>query len=446
MENEQYLYLYFAVRKEQLERITTKRKSILNTDVYSIKVKKYHSCRLDPELEFSTEIYAESQSYVLLRTVVKWYDHNLKILAIHSDRFCEIHYGLGSFVLTTYYSDKNLKDAFKDYDGLKILDDYEVKGYLYFLVRQSTLDKLAYKTKTKENHYKLQVGSNKKFTIGCDVININNDTDPYVLLKSTSDLQNSIFLKDAIKSFENDSTVIGNGYICKLYYNKYVIPDPSYYPNMTAFIFYFTDEDVTSIMSIYDFEEKDIEHSPTYSFDIKNGIGLNIISECAKNNKITKENKDMPPYKHHINPGRLSVAYFGDCSGVYHGNIQKAKYVTVKDIKFNGPATIIFFEDGSKEVVKRQKNDKIDKEKAIYMAMLKHKNKKLFSIINKALSSEDPEKALAYELIKYEGGDAKLLHKLCNDAIKAEKPKKKIKKNNAKVATKKTNKKSKEDK
>lgn len=419
MENEQYLY--FAVRKEQLERIITKRKSILNTDVYSIKVKKYHSCWPDSELEFSTEIYAESQTYVLLRTVIKWYNHNLKSLAMHSDRFCEIHYGLGSFVLTAYYTDKNLKDAFKDYGGLKILDKYsevsEVKRYLYFVVKQSTLDILAYRT--YYNHYSLQVGSNREFGIGCDVINRNNESDPYLMLRSTDDFQNSIYLKDAIKSFENDSTVIGNGYICKLYYNKYILPDPSYYPNTTAPICYFTDEDLPSVMSLYGFEEK--------------------------NNKITKENKDMPPYKHHINPGRLSL-YFGDCSGVYHGTIQEVKHVTVKDIKFNGPATIIFFEDGSKEVVKRQKNDKIDKEKAIYMAMLKHKNKKLFSIINKALSSEDPEKALAYELIKYEGGDTKLLHRLCNNFIKAEKPKKKIKKNNAKVATKKTNKKSKEDK
>lgn len=425
MENEQYLY--FAVSKKRFEFVTSKRKSILNEDIYSIKVKKIQSCRLDSELEFSTEIFAESQSYVLLRTTVKWYEHVIKSLTIKSGCLCEIRYSSDGWAIIAYYTDKNLKDAFKDHN-FKILDKYsEVKRYLYFLVRQSTLDKLAYKTKTKENHYKLQVGNNKEFTIGCDVININNDTDPYVMLKSTSDFQNSFFLKDAIKSF-------GNGYTCKLYYNKYILPDPSYYPNTTAFIFYFTDEDLPSFMSLYGFEEKDIEHSPTYSFDIKNGIGLNIISECAKNNKITKENKDMPPYKHYINPG------------VYYGNIQEVKHITVKDIKFNGPATIIFYEDGSKEVVKCQKNDKIDKEKAIYMAMLKHKNKKLFSIINKALSSEDPEKALAYELIKYEGGDVKLLHQLCNDFIKAEKPKKKIKKNNAKVATKKTNKKSKEEK
>lgn len=325
----------------------------------------------------------------------------------------------------------------------------ENEQYLYFVVRQSVLDNLVYRT--NENHYSLRVGSNREFGIGCDVINRNNEADPYVLLRSTDDFQNSIYLKDAIKSFENDSNVIGNKTICRIYYNKDVINEPIdrlCHSGMIDYISYFTDEELESMMTIYDFEEKDTEDSPTYSINMNNSIVFNTIAEWAKKNKITKENKDMPPYKHYINTGAPSIylGYLGDCSSVHSGVIQEAKHITVKDIKFNGPATIIFFEDGSKEVVKRQKNDKIDKEKAIYMAMLKHKNKKLFSIINKALSSEDPEKALAYELIKYEGGDVKLLHQLCNDFIKAEKPKKKIKKNNAKVATKKTNKKSKEDK
>lgn len=443
MENKKYLY--FVISKERFEQVTIKRELFLNPDVYIVKVKKYHSYWHDLEFEFSTEIYAESQSYVLLRTTNKWHEHDIKSLTVHS-RFCEIHYGSDDFNLTTYYTDKNLKDAFKDFEFKKI-DDHEVKRYLYFVVRQSALDKLAYRT--NENHYKLRVGSNGEFTIGCDVINRNNENNPYALLRSTSDLQNSIFLKDAIKSFENDSNVIGNKTICRIYYNKDVINesiDRLCHSGKIDYIRYFTDEELESMMVIYDFEEKDTEDSSIYSIDMKNGIDFNTIAEYVKNNNITKENKDMPPYKHHIiNPGTLSL-YLGDCSSLHSGVIQEAKHITVKDIKFNGPATIIFYADGSKEVVKRQKNDKIDKEKAIYMAMLKHKNKKLFSIINKALSSEDPEKALAYELIKYEGGDANLLHQLCDDAIKEEKPKKKIKKNNAKVATKKTNKKSKEDK
>lgn len=444
MENEQYLY--FAISKKRFEQVTSKRKSILNEDIYDIKVKEIHSCWLDHEFEFSTEIFAESQNYVLLRTTVKWYDYNIKSLTMKSGCLCEICYESDSRVIIKYYTDKNLKDAFRDHN-FKVLDKYsEVKKYLYFIVKQSALDKLAYRT--NENHYSLQVGSNREFGIGCDVINRNNESDPYVMLRSTDVFQNSIYLKDAIKSFENDNTVIGNRGICKLYYNKYVLPDPSLCHNMTAFMRYFTDEDLKLTMLIYDFEEKDTEDSPVPFFASKPYVGINVtdLYPDYPNNKITKENKDMPPYKHHIiNPGTLGL-YFGDCSSVHSGVIQEAKHVTVKDIKFNGPATIIFYEDGSKEVVKCQKNDKVDKEKAIYMAMLKHKNKKLYSIINKALSSEDPEKTLAYEFIKYEGGDVKLLHQLCNDAIKAEKPKKKIKKNNAKVATKKTNKKSKEDK
>lgn len=43
----------------------------------------------------------------------------------------------------------------------------------------------------------------------------------------------------------------------------------------------------------------------------------------------------------------------------------------IKDVKFNGPATIVFWEDGTKTVVKRSKDDIFDPEKAIMMAMLK---------------------------------------------------------------------------
>lgn len=314
----------------------------------------------------------------------------------------------------------------------------ENEQYLYFVIRQSKLDELAYKT--NKNHYKLQVGSNREFIIGCDVINRSNDTDPYVILRSTSDFQNTIFLKDVIESFRNDNTVLENRGICKLYYNKCVSNDLSYPPSETGFMRYFTDKALSFVMKVYGFEEKDAEDSPTYNINMKNGIDFfNTIVEYVKNNKTTKENKDMPPYKHHICLGGPEIN-FRDGFQVPCKILQEAKHLIVKDIKFNDRATIVFYADGSKEVVKRQKDDKDDKEKAIYMAMLKHKNKKLFSMINKALSSEDPEKALAYELLKYEGGDAKLLHQICNDFIKAEKPKKKIKKNKAKVATKKINK------
>lgn len=548
MENKQYLY--FVVSKDRLEQITTKTKISTNKDIYVVKVKSFHSYWHYPEFEFSTEIFAESQSYVLLRTIIKWYDHNIKNLATYSDRFCEIHYASDSFILTSYYTDKNLKDAFKDFD-FKVLDnnepkkhlyfivnkryfdrvtsegtcyiticgfntrwtgpklriitrmfaesqdrillqtvgewskrdieilssksdnyceieygssnhvntttyytdenlnaafeDYylkpldtcsESKKYLYFAVKKSALEKMNYFV---ENDYPiyLRVGRFNDFEIGCKIINKSKDQDPFIMLRSVDSFQQKPnFFTETIKSFVNDDSVCESSALCRLYPSNSNYYDDSGYSERMR---YFTDEVLPIIIRAYNFEEKDDEDSPIYTFDVKDHVGLdimaNIIGEYVKNNKNEKENKDMPPYKHHINP----TLYFGDCSAVHCGVIQGAKHITVKDIKFNGPATIIFYEDGSKEVVKCQKNDKNDKEKAIYMAMLKHKNKKLYSIINKALSSEDPEKALAFELIKYEGGDAKLLHQLCNDFIKAEKPKKKVKK----IKTTKTTKKAK---
>lgn len=43
----------------------------------------------------------------------------------------------------------------------------------------------------------------------------------------------------------------------------------------------------------------------------------------------------------------------------------------IRDIVFNGPATIILWRDGSKTVIKQQKGDKWDPEKAVAMAVMK---------------------------------------------------------------------------
>lgn len=50
----------------------------------------------------------------------------------------------------------------------------------------------------------------------------------------------------------------------------------------------------------------------------------------------------------------------------------------IKDVKFNGPATIVFWEDGTKTVVKCQNGDTFDPEKGLAMAIAK-----------KALGNED---------------------------------------------------------
>lgn len=43
----------------------------------------------------------------------------------------------------------------------------------------------------------------------------------------------------------------------------------------------------------------------------------------------------------------------------------------IKDVKFNDPATIVFWEDGTKTVVKVQDGEKFDKEKGLAMAIIK---------------------------------------------------------------------------
>ena len=43
----------------------------------------------------------------------------------------------------------------------------------------------------------------------------------------------------------------------------------------------------------------------------------------------------------------------------------------IKDVKFNDPATIVFWEDDTKTVVKAQDGEKFDKEKGLAMAIIK---------------------------------------------------------------------------
>jgi hypothetical protein len=49
----------------------------------------------------------------------------------------------------------------------------------------------------------------------------------------------------------------------------------------------------------------------------------------------------------------------------------KVKECRIKDVKFSGPATIVFWTDGTKTVVKCGKGDKFDPEKGIAMACAK---------------------------------------------------------------------------
>lgn len=78
-------------------------------------------------------------------------------------------------------------------------------------------------------------------------------------------------------------------------------------------------------------------------------------------------------------------------SGVHiHYEKSYEKHKTVKNIIFNPPATIMFFEDGTKTVVKCMKGEDYDPEKGAVLAFLKHelgekKYKKLLKYIDKKI-------------------------------------------------------------
>lgn len=74
-----------------------------------------------------------------------------------------------------------------------------------------------------------------------------------------------------------------------------------------------------------------------------------------------------------VNPGRKEVWYISsdedksDCWQV----TSRIHYPVIVDVIFNNPATIVFWDDGVKTVVKCQKGDVYSKETGLAMAMLK---------------------------------------------------------------------------
>lgn len=67
-----------------------------------------------------------------------------------------------------------------------------------------------------------------------------------------------------------------------------------------------------------------------------------------------------------------SVMLDDDYGFMYSGTwLEKADEGCIKDVKFSGPATIVFWTDGTKTVVKCRNGDKFDPEKGIAMACAK---------------------------------------------------------------------------
>ena len=90
--------------------------------------------------------------------------------------------------------------------------------------------------------------------------------------------------------------------------------------------------------------------------DLEQAEKLDSIKEEIKGEK---ENKTMPP-KNNINYG----SFFAK------GSLFIADKAEIKDVIFNGPATIVFWSDGTKTVV-RCENEDFDKEKGLAMAICK---------------------------------------------------------------------------
>lgn len=71
--------------------------------------------------------------------------------------------------------------------------------------------------------------------------------------------------------------------------------------------------------------------------------------------------------------------------------IKKTRTNPIKKVIFNGPATIVFWDDGTKTIVKCSKNDSYDREKGLAMAIAKYclgNNGKLNSVFKKFLKDE----------------------------------------------------------
>ena len=102
-------------------------------------------------------------------------------------------------------------------------------------------------------------------------------------------------------------------------------------------------------------------------------------------NEIRKENEKMKI-------GYLPI----NSRCVCHGNVD---LLTIKDVIFNPPATIVFWTDGTKTVVKTQNNEPFDPEKGLTMAYFKkmHGNKgHYFEEIKKWTEKHEDQNTVKY--------------------------------------------------
>lgn len=122
--------------------------------------------------------------------------------------------------------------------------------------------------------------------------------------------------------------------------------------------------------------------------------------------RIIKEEENMLPksVKEAFDPFYFNSSDF--CTGTEPAQVYKDRerhkeicamemLLGIQNVKFNDPATIVFWDDGTKTVVKCQKGDKFDPEKGLAMAIVKKKvgsNNGYFNkIFEKWCPDEEPE-------------------------------------------------------
>ena len=92
---------------------------------------------------------------------------------------------------------------------------------------------------------------------------------------------------------------------------------------------------------------------------------INAAEESLKQMCETWRKSNMPTGREGTITGRM---FFDEMHLLYPEKIRKP---IIKDVIFNNPATIVFWEDGTKTVVKCQGKEKFDPEKGLSMAIVK---------------------------------------------------------------------------
>lgn len=114
-----------------------------------------------------------------------------------------------------------------------------------------------------------------------------------------------------------------------------------------------------------------------YSIEVNNGINESNLMDCIESVRrklpTLKNPEPVPTFDLSKKPNYT----FGIKQAMRESSFGRVRFADnrcipkIKDVKFNGPATIVFWEDGTKTVVKCQEGDRFNSEKGLAMAIAK---------------------------------------------------------------------------